>query len=1463
MMDINELTKRFVSKLNLNEDILSDFNIESCSFDKEVNLCTFKVNKNYLWSYNELLLFHESLLNLDFKCSFIYKYGQKLNNEYLYEFIKDFNLENKYFDLEFNLNLTQDNELSLEILNIDLDINKYSKELKNLFNDIFYLFKNITIYQKEFVEEDELEQLKHNDNIEEDILEFSKEEIYNNKELEYEKVIKIEAEEELIKNLLLMKEEREKFRRSKIGEYIPLVINEIDSDSEFIDINGKIFDCNFISTRKGGFLVKFGISDTKGAIYVIFFANKTNKKEDLSKLHDGMNLRVKGQIQLDNFRKELTIMGKHYYLLPDTPLRDDNSKEKRVELHLHTKMSEMDGVTYFKDYVKLAKHMGHKAIAITDHGNVQGFPDAQEIAKKEDIKVIYGSELYVIDDYLHGSINPNNTKLVNNQSYVCYDTETTGLSIYNDRITEFGAVKIINGLVVDRIDILINPGIIIPKLIEEKTKITNELVKDKPKFEEVADEILDFIKDSVLVSHNIEFDNGMLNAALKRCKKGEIKNPGIDTLALSMYIFPENRSHRLGALCKRYEVDYDEKTAHRANYDAEVLSKVWMAIQRELISTNNDINFNDLANLKIPSALLKHYRRHNQVLALVKNYDGVKELYQIISDSHINHMGVYPFVTKSFLASHRNNLLLGSSSFNGKVFNDALLKSDDDLRESIKFFDFIEIQPLENYSYLINIGDISDNDKLIEILQRIIKIAKEENKLIVATGDCHYLNPEDKVYRDVLINHGLVGKMDHPLNPFYRKDLPFFENPNQHFRSTDEMMNSYPYLPYDEVYKYVVTNSNKIADLIDVIKPVKLDTYTPTIENSEQLLTDLVYKNAHKLYGENIPSLIKDRIDSELNGIIKHGYSVIYYISYLLVKKANDDGYIVGSRGSVGSSLVATLSEITEVNPLPAHYRCPNCKYVEFYTKDKQMSGYDLEEKLCPHCHTKMIGDGQAIPFQTFLGFNADKVPDIDLNFAADYQSRAHEYTKVLLGEKNVFRAGTISAVQFKTAYGYVRDYFEKWLKMDPNKVPSALISSLAYGCVDVKRTTGQHPAGIVVVPNGYDINDFTPIQYPAGDTSVAWQTTHFDFKSIHDTLLKLDILGHVDPQAIKMMCDLTGVNIHNIPVNDKKVLSLFTSDKALNLSHRFMSEDNGALGLPEFGTDFVRQVLRETKPTTFRDLVIISGLTHGTDVWNKNAQDLIKNNITDLRGVIGCRDDIMVYLISQGLDDHNSFVIMETVRKKDKHLSEEQIQMMKEVDVPDYYIDSCEKIQYLFPKGHATAYVMMALRVAYFKVYYPLEYYATYFTLRSDEYDIQSMSQGIEKVYQKLNELNSRRGPNSIKHLSDKEIKIISTLEIALEMYERGYKIENISLKKSHSSNFLINKENNSIIPPFKVIDGIGITNSETLIKAREEKFFTSREDLLKRGGISKTNLNTLEQLGCIDDLKENDKISLFDFSF
>lgn len=1455
---MKDLTKRFLASIKLNEFDEFDIDMQKMQHDPSSGRYIFIIEKYSPWQFNYLNIFSDALCNITtYKYSLVFTYPNKITMDDALELIDSFIFNNsKYSNIE-PLELEK-NEVSKTIIVKHpigaLNKEEFEDEVNSLLRFICYEFTVEAVPIREEIKADEekmsaiLEQNVKNET------ESAKSAMDNFKEAKAQEIMEDINSKSFIK-----------------GNYLDIRIGEIDSNSGSVCFKGEVFETKISDSKSGGHIARVGVFDRKtlDAIYVTFISNEKNLKDDDitgTFKEPGAYIEVKGRVSIDKFRKDVVVMG-HYFQVCEKQLREDPSYEKRVELHLHSKMSEIDGVSTVLEYCKLAKNMGHTALAVTDHGVVQAFPEAQQAAKKTGIKIIYGSELYMIEDYFKGCLNPQDINL-DDATIVCFDLESTGLSIKYDRITEFGAVKIKNGMVVDRIDILMNPEIEIPKFIEEKTHITNEMVKNEPTVSEALPKILDFIKDTVVITHNISFDYWMLNEAMKRAGLGKLTLPAIDTLAISRFIYPENKGHSLGRLCKRLEVFYDEESAHRADYDAEVLSKCWLNLKPLILNKIPEYNHKNLAKLPIVLENLKDYRRFAMhVTALCKNAAGLKDLYKIISISHTEHMGDVPYIMRSELQSLRSNLILGSACFNGDVFYSSTNRNTEALDKAVSFYDFIEIQPLENYRYLLEMNEIRSPELLKRYIMDIVESADRNGKPVVATGDCHYCNPEDKIFRDVMIANPGVGKTPHPLNPYSRKGK-HFENPDQHYRSTVEMLEAFDWFGKEKAKEYVITNSNMIADMCEEIAPIPPGTFPPSIDNCENLLKDLCYKNLYERYGNcddpNDPAkqFIKQRLDTELKGIIENKFSVIYYIAHILVKKSNDAGYLVGSRGSVGSSFAATMADITEVNPLPPHYRCPKCKKVIFYEGNDLKSGFDLPDLNCPDCGTLMDANGTNIPFQTFLGFKAEKVPDIDLNFPTDFQAEAHLFTKELLGPNNVFRAGTISTLQFKTAYGFVRKYYED-LGIDPNKVKNTKIACIAYGCTEVKRTTGQHPGGIVVIPRDKEVYDFTPVQYPAGDVDAAWKTTHFDFHAIHDTVLKLDMLGHVDPQALKMLSDLTGVDCRTLPFNDKKIISLFTTDDALNLQHKYMKKDNGAIGLPEFGTNFVRQMLRETQPKTFSDLLIISGLSHGTNVWANNQQLVIKEGITNLRGLIGCRDDIMDYLISLGIDGSSAFLIMETVRKG-KKLKQEQIDLMVSHGVPDYYINSCKKIQYLFPKGHACAYVMMALRVAYYKVYYPLEYYAVYFTLRCDQYDIDSMIKGIDSVHDRLEEFKERRSSNNPeKALSNKEEGIESTLESALEMLERGFSFSNIDLEKSDATNFIVDYEHKSLIPPFKVLDGFGEKGAISLVNARKERPFESKKDLLERGKITKTNLKQLEELGVVNNLSEDDEISLFSFSF
>ncbi|MFA6624559.1 MAG: PolC-type DNA polymerase III [Bacilli bacterium] len=1274
------------------------------------------------------------------------------------------------------------------------------------------------------------------------------------------------------------------FKQKEIDStYQPCRLKDIEN-FRMVRVEGTIFKIEDRKTRKNTTIRKIEYTDGSDSISSSLFENKRMTMKDINQYVPGVKIKVEGYPEHDEYAHgNLVIKIDKIEKTDPDPLRQDTYPRKRVELHLHTKMSAFDGLATMSDYAKAAKRYGHKAIAITDHGVCQGFPEAQKAGKKNGIKILYGTEFYTIDDTPDYIFNPSKA-ILGKSKYVVFDLETTGLSARYDRIIEFGAVRIdSNGQIEDEIDFFINPKMKLSPLSfsVQVSHISQEQVDSGRNISQALKDIKDFFQDAILVGHNVAFDYGFLNEALRNNGMETIKNPVIDTLPLSRYLFPEKKSHTEGSLARELEVEFDDSAAHRANYDAATLSKMFEIMLSMMTNGKPEMTHEDLGKLPVNEAMMKTMHPYHTV-GLVKNMAGLKDLYKIISESHINHMSSnnIPLVPKSYLATMRDNLLLGSACLNGEVFEKAMTKSEEDLKEEIAFYDYIEVQPPENYIYLVNNGTLHDQEEVTKILTDLIHTAKDMGKTVCATGDCHYLNPEDKIYRDVFISSkGLKGAR-HPLNlapydhasqevknAWYKNPLP---NPNQHFRTTDEMMNCFSFLNDKELEEeIVIDNTNKIADMIAAdIKPTKDGLYPPIMPGCEQALTDLVYKTAKETYGDPIPDIIKERLDAELHGIVSNGYAVIYWISSLLVRWSNKNGYMIGSRGSVGSSLVATMSGITEVNPLPPYYLCPKCKHLEWADPNKYESGFDLPDKECPHCHTKMVADGHNIPFATFLGFHAEKVPDIDLNFPSDFQSIAHEYMQTgILGKNTVYKAGTVQTTQDKNARGYVLGYLES-LGKDATKIRDAEIDRMASGCVDVKRTTGQHPGGVIVIPSNMEVYDFTPVQYPAGDTDSTWKTTHYDFHAIHDNVLKFDMLGHVDPQAVKMQCDMCGIPFselrEEIPFNDPKVISLFWSADSLNLKKNVLKQETGALGLPEFGTETGRRTLLETNPRCFGDLARISGLSHGTDVFKGNAEDLIVKEGMTLRDVIACRDDIMVGLHQQyGLDYNDTFQIMEIVRKGNftapgfEEKRAKYTAMMKEHKVPDYYIRSCEKIKYMFPRGHAIAYVMQAVRCAWFKVYHPLEYYATYFTLRCDAYDIVTMIKGLNACMNKLTDIKDRLASHQL--VETKEQSLINAYEQTIEMNDRGYGFENLSVSKSMSSKFIVDKNTHKILPPFSCIDGVGSSVGDQIIKAREEQPFTSVEDLKIRGHVSDKMVAILRSMNALDDLPDSNQLTLF----
>lgn len=1271
------------------------------------------------------------------------------------------------------------------------------------------------------------------------------------------------------------------------SNYQPCKLKDIENFRKVL-VEGTIFaipEDKIRKTRKNTTIEVIEYNDGSDSISSTLFEGKRMTLEEMSKFKVGSKIKVKGRPVHDEYSHgELVLAIDDIELEEPDPVREDIYPRKRVELHLHTRMSAFDGVASITDYCKMAKKWGHKAIAITDHGVVQSFPEAQQASKATGMKILYGSELYMIDDspmkYIY---NPCDRRL-SKETFVVFDTETTGLSCRYDRLIEFGAVKCdSSGNVLDHIDFFINPNMKLSGFSVEKSHITQAQVDSGKPIRRALEDILEFFGDSILVAHNAAFDYGFINEALKNNGMETIKNPVIDTLPLSRYMYPDMRSHREEALARKMEIPFDSETAHRADYDASHLASIFSVMLSKLCQDKPDITHRQLADFPVSKQMLLGLHPYH-VTVYVKNMDGLKDLYRIISYSSTEFISSNstPLTPRSYLEKYRSNLLVGSACLNGEVWESAMTKSEEDLREKMKFYDFIEVQPPENHIYEIHVGTLHSQEEIQGITKDIIKNAKAIGKIVCATGDCHYLNPSDKIFRDVYISAKGLSGARHPLNlapresrpeiekqAWYRNPLP---NPDQHFRTTDEMMKCFEFLNDKALEEeIVIDNTNKVSDMIaDNIKPTKDKLYPPFIPGANEKLTELTYKTAKELYGDPLPDIIKQRLETELKGIIDNGYAVIYWLSSDIVRWSNSEGYLIGSRGSVGSSLVATMSGITEVNPLPPHYRCPKCKHLEWADISKYDSGFDLPEKTCPVCGEKMIGDGQNIPFATFLGFHAEKVPDIDLNFPSDFQSRAHLHMQETLNAtgNKCYKAGTIQTTQDKQARGYALGYIES-LGIDKAKVRNAQLDYIGSGCVGTKRSTGQHPGGVIVIPAGMEAYDFTPVQFPADDPDSDWETTHYDFHAIHDNVLKFDMLGHVDPVAIRMQCDLCGFSFmdmkEKIPISDPEAHSLFWSTEALHLKNNVLQQETGALGLPEFGTENGRRVLLETKPRSFSDLVRISGLSHGTNVFAGNAEDLITQKGFKLGDVIACRDDIMTVLHDRyGVENGDAFQIMEFTRKgrfgknKDQDLKDKYDKIMKEHEVPEWYIDSCHKIAYMFPKGHAVAYVTNCIRCAWFKVHKPLSYYATYFTLRCDAYDIETMMRGIKACMRKREDILTRQHNRA--PVSNTELGCINAYESTVEMYDRGMSFAPLHVNSSEATRFTIDEKKNQVIPSLMCVNNLGASLAEQIVKARKVHPFTSIEDLRERGRVGDRMIDTLRMLGALDGLPESEQISLFD---
>ena len=1217
----------------------------------------------------------------------------------------------------------------------------------------------------------------------------------------------------------------------------PLVkITDLNAESGNVCIDGEILGMEDKETKTGKVILSINIYDGTSTMTCKAFLPGKNAKNIVKRLGKTKAVKLAGRAQMDAFSNELTIMANT--IVESTPLpkttREDKAEVKRVELHMHTKMSAMDAMTSATDLIKRAMSWGMKSIAITDHGVVQAFPEAYHLLGRDnpDMKVIYGVEAYLVPDKEKSVKNPRG-QVLNDATYCVLDLETTGISITTEKITEVGIMKVKNGEVIDEFEIFVNPEKPIPQRVVEVTNITDEMVKDAETIDKVFPKILEFVGDSIIVAHNASFDVGFLKHNAKLLGY-EFNNTYIDTLPLAKDLFPDLKKYKLGKIADSLGIEVD--VAHRALADVDTTVKVFNVMLKKLkdkgINTVDEID----SATKDPEAQKEEFKKQRSYHAIIlaKNYVGLRNLYKLVSISHLNYFYKNPRILKSIYKKYSEGLILGSACEAGELYQAIELgKSDEEIENIARDYDYLEIQPL------VRNGVVPDREYLKDINRKIVELGEKLGKLVVATCDVHFMDPQDEIYRRIL-EAGQGYKDADEQAPLY-------------LRTTEEMLKEFEYLGEEKAYEVVVTNTNKVSDMCDRIDPISPEKCPPHIPGCEEDIKNIAYKKAHELYGDPLPEIVQTRLDKELNSIISNGYSVMYIIAQRLVWKSNEDGYIVGSRGSVGSSLVAFMTGITEVNSLQPHYRCPKCKYSEFDDYGVG-NGFDLPDKDCPKCGTKMAKDGMDIPFETFLGFNGDKEPDIDLNFSGEYQAKAHKYTEVIFGKGTTFKAGTVGTVAEQTAFGYVKKYYEE-RNIPINK---AEIARISVGCQGIKRTTGQHPGGIIVVPKGREIYEFTPVQHPADDPNSDIITTHFDYHSIDGNLLKLDILGHDDPTVIRMLQDITGVAPTDVPLDDKETMSIFSSTKALGVTPEQIHSEVGTYGIPEYGTKFARGMLLDTHPTTFDELIRISGLSHGTDVWLGNAQSLIEQGIVTLQQAICCRDDIMIYLMKKGLPPDKSFKIMEAVRKgkvakgKEPKWKDEYIPLMLEHDVPEWYIKSCEKIKYMFPKAHAAAYVTNAFRIAWFKVHIPLAYYAAFFTIRAKAFDAEVMINGKEKVKNKMKEIEMM-GNNA----TPKDKDMYDDLELVLEMYERGLRFLPIDLYKSHATKFQV--EGDSLRPPLNSIAGLGNVAAEGIMKARQEEKFMSIDDLKIRSKVGDSVTELLRQFGCLEGMSQSNQLSLF----
>ena len=1565
--------EKLLNQVGINEDYMIFFDkcyIKNVVVDKDSNCFNFVICMNNIPPknvYDDLLNCLKEEFNNKVILTFLYD-GDDYSNirDYFNSIIKDYAKDNSRYSLF-----------------VDRDIDVSGRDVVfNVFNKIEEI--NINNIKNEIILK--LKEYGFNVNIDVNLDLKSEEDIVNR--IEADKIV--EAPKYVEKQVQEDKSEKSYYKPKKSREITKIkdLLYEVDN----INVEVQVFGIDIFEAKSGYKIFTLKVTDFSDSMYCKIF---TKDDEEYSRLKalikNGNWYSMYGRVKEDNFsNNELVFMTRFKDIVSIDPkldwVRVDNSPKKRVELHAHTMMSQMDGVIDEVKLVKQAINWGHSGIAITDHDGCQAFPhvfnevtsynkkilapykdkikeledkkngidkeqvcdikliDDEIIKVKEDManapifKALYGTELEMSSDELDIVIRPNDNN-INDSTYVIFDTETTGFNPgLHDTMIEIGAVKMKNGNLIDSFDELINPGVLIDNEISNLTGITNEMVKDCPNEEEVTRKFKEWIGDLPLDAHNTRFDVNMLESAYNKYNLGTLDNTVLDTMIISQIINKDLKRHSLSALTKNYGISFEESDGsssghhHRADYDAEFTGYVFFKLLKQL--DNSIKTFNDLS--KLPTELeINSWNREMHVNMIAKSRVGLKNMFKLVSYGSTKYLVKSARVPRHLISENREDLLIGSGCYNGEVFNIALTRCDEDLKKVMEFYDYIEVQPPSNYSHLVARHDINSNEEVIYALNKIIRCAREMGKIVVATSDAHTLSKEDKIYREIIVHQNVPGKGRHPLARYL--SLEGYETiPDQYFRTTEEMLEEFSFLDEDIRNEIVIDNTHKILEMCSSYEVI-IDTggipFSPKIDNSIKTVIDLVYSKASSWYGENLPYDIEERIAKELygdavlasikrildkegklagceyekeafkrlheviisgddkvrklisddikkssdkkytkeelekavskslGGIIGGGFDVIYLIAQKLVKHSNDEGYLVGSRGSVGSSFVATMMGITEVNPLPAHYRCPSCKYSIFNYEDGKplgsdySSGFDLPDRKCPKCGVDMIKDGQDMPFATFLGFNADKVPDIDLNFSDLNQASAHNYTKVLFGEDNVYRAGTIGTVAEKTAFGFVKGFVE-----DHNmKMRSAEIERIAIGCTGVKRTTGQHPGGIVVIPGYMDVFDFTPFQYPADDPNSSWRTTHFDYHAIDQDVLKLDILGHTDPTQLRFIQNLRGVPVvDDVPLDDKETMGIFLSPEPLGVTKEQIMNETGTLGIPEFGTPFTIGMLVDTKPKTFAELIKISGLSHGTDVWLGNAQELIRSGKVEFKDVIGCRDDIMVYLMYHGLEPLKAFKIMEFVRKgkasKEPDTWKGHVETMEKAGIEKWFIDSCAKIKYMFPKAHAAAYVISAFRIAYYKVHYPAIYYATYFSTRFSDFDIVSMIKGYSSIKSRIEEINNK-GYDA----SNKDNAVLETLKLALEATARGFVFGNLDIMKSDAKNFIIDSDGKTLIPPFRTIDGLGDTVAQSICEEAKKREFISIEDFQKRCHVSTTLVDKMRAMGMLNGLPESSQLSLF----